>query len=114
MQWPCGLQPQANPPYNPASPSPADPDGGGETGADTGRRPQRRQPNAITPATSKYGNTNTTADHTVTYKYKSRDGGVEEPTEWTPEAYAVWILVIAIALFITAVVVTRMLRREEP
>jgi len=63
--------------------------------------------------TDAYGNTNTTADYSVTYKYRSRDGGVEEPSELTPETWAVWILVIAVALFITAVVVTRMLRREE-
>jgi len=63
--------------------------------------------------TDAYGNTNTTTEHTVTYKYKEPPPPVKGDEGITPEAWAVWILVIAIALFITAVVVTRMLRREE-
>jgi hypothetical protein len=63
--------------------------------------------------TDAYGNTNTTSDYTVSYVYKKdkEDGGPDTPGIG-PEAWALWILVIAIALFITAVIVTRMFRRE--
>ncbi|MCK5415415.1 MAG: cadherin-like beta sandwich domain-containing protein, partial [Thermoplasmata archaeon] len=64
--------------------------------------------------TDDYGNTNTTSDYTVSYVYKSdtKDDKITEPGIG-PETWALWILVIAIALFITAVIVTRMLRSEK-
>ena len=63
--------------------------------------------------TDAYGNTNATSEYSVNYVYKEKkDDDIQEPGIG-PETWALWILVIAIALFITAVVVTRMLRREQ-
>jgi hypothetical protein len=63
--------------------------------------------------TDAFGNTNTTAEYSVNYEYKGdTERAVEEPGI-TPSTWALWILVIALALFITAVVVTRMLRRDQ-
>ena len=63
--------------------------------------------------TDAYGNTNTTSEYTVTYDYKSSGDEEPEPAGIAPSTWALWILVIALALFITAVVVTRMLRAEQ-
>jgi cytochrome c-type biogenesis protein CcmH/NrfF len=63
--------------------------------------------------TDAHGNTNTTAEYSVNYEYKAATGETVEEPGITPSTWALWILVIAVALFITAVVVTRMLRRDE-
>lgn len=63
-------------------------------------------------ATDAYGNTNTTAEYTVNYVFKEKDDGGPDTEPIPVSAVALWVLVIAIALFITAVVVTRMLRRD--
>ncbi len=70
--------------------------------------------NAFTVSvTDAYGNTNTTAAYTVNYVYKEAEGPGPETQPIAPGTWAVWILVIALALFITAVIVTRMLRRDQ-
>ena len=70
--------------------------------------------NAFTvTVTDAYGNTNTTSEYSVEYTYKAPPGKGEETEPIAPETWALWILVIALALFITAVAVTRMLRREQ-
>ncbi|UCC92260.1 MAG: hypothetical protein JSW25_06190, partial [Thermoplasmata archaeon] len=63
--------------------------------------------------TDAYGNTHTTEEYSVEYEYKRTETDRPGPTPLSPSTYALWILVIAVALFITAVVVTRMLRRDE-
>jgi beta-lactamase regulating signal transducer with metallopeptidase domain len=63
--------------------------------------------------TDAFGNTNTTAEYSVNYEYKRVEPPGPETTTISPSTYAIWILVIALALFITAVVVTRMLRRDQ-
>jgi hypothetical protein len=63
--------------------------------------------------TDAYGNINTTSEYSVTYEYKAGPKDVVEDPGIDPGTYALWILVIALALFITAVVVTRMLRSDQ-
>jgi hypothetical protein len=63
--------------------------------------------------TDAHGNINTTSEYSVTYEYKSSVDKEPDTTPLSPGTYALWILVIALALFITAVVVTRMLRRDQ-
>jgi hypothetical protein len=63
--------------------------------------------------TDMYGNVNMTAEHTVSYTYESRDTTEEEPASWDVGAIALWFLAIAVALFLTVVIVTRMMRSER-
>ena len=63
--------------------------------------------------TDAWGNTNATTDHSVTYTYKAPPTEITDTGGFDVGALSLWILVIAIALFITAVVVTRSLRREQ-
>ncbi len=63
--------------------------------------------------TDAHGNTNTTSEYSVTYKYKDTTKDQVEEPGIAPSTWALWILVIALALFITAIVVTRMLRRDQ-
>jgi hypothetical protein len=60
-----------------------------------------------------YGNINTTSEYSVEYTYKEPPSPVKGGTDIDPGTIALWILVIALALFITAFVVTRMLRRDQ-
>jgi hypothetical protein len=63
--------------------------------------------------TDAYGNSNSTSEYSVSYTYKAPSVIDEEKTKLDPGTIALWILVIALALFITAFVVTRMLRRDQ-
>ena len=62
--------------------------------------------------TDVYGNTNGSVDHTVTYEYvkpitpESTTGG------WNAGAISLWILAVAVALFLTVVIVTRVLKKD--
>jgi hypothetical protein len=62
--------------------------------------------------TDMYGNVNTTVEHTVTYTYKSTDTSEPETSAFDVGAIALWFLAIAVALFLTVVIVTRMMKKE--
>ncbi len=62
--------------------------------------------------TDAYGNINSTADYTVSYTYQRTDPVDEEISPFDAGALALWFLAIAVALFLTVVIVTRMMRKD--
>ncbi len=62
--------------------------------------------------TDAYGNVNTTADHTVSYTYQKTETDEPEPRAFDTGALALWFLAIAVALFLTVVIVTRMMKKD--
>lgn len=62
--------------------------------------------------TDAYGNTNETATHSVSYKYVKPDTTEVTASTWDFGAISLWILAIAVALFLTVVIVTRVLKKD--
>ncbi len=59
-----------------------------------------------------FGNTNGTATYTVSYEYVAPDPPKTAATTWNPGAISLWILAIAVALFLTVVIVSRMMKKD--
>jgi hypothetical protein len=62
--------------------------------------------------TDAYGNTNETATHSVSYKYVKPDTTEVTASTWDFGAISLWILAIAVALFLTVVIVTRVMKKD--